>query len=300
MSSIQEISDELTTKVNEIRLSKNHPLTKNKIFILLEGKTDIKLFRNIFNHQTTYIEEINGKEKVIKALEILQNEGFVKILGIKDADFDHLEYNRYEHINLFLTDYADMEIQMIESLAFESLINEYSHKDCYEDFLDTLKDKLYNETIVIGYFRWFNEKKFKEDNNYLLRFKGLKFNSFIEVSKCNIVVNREKFFLNLIEQSNSNLNSDNLENIISNLKLNSDDYLQICNGHDITKLLAYLFNHKDNSDKSNINQDRIEEALRLSYNFEDFKQTNLYYNINDWQQKYDMEVFKTYHIHNPK
>ena len=291
MSSIQDISDELTTKVNEIRLSKNHPLTKNRVFILLEGKTDIKLFRNIFNRQTTYIEEINGKEKVIQALEILQNEGFSKIFGIKDADFDHLKDVRHEHINLFLTDYADMEIQMIESSAFKSLIHEYSHKDCYDDFLDDLKNKLYNEALVIGYLRWFNEKKYKESNDYLLRFKGLNFNNFTEVSKCNITVNTEIFFSTLLEHSNFDLNNNDLKDIIDNLKSNSDNYLQICSGHDITKLLAYLFNHKENSDKSNINQERIEEALRLSYNLDYFKQTDLYNKINNWQQEQDNIFF---------
>ena len=288
MSSIQDISDELSIKLNELKMSKNHPLTKNRVFILLEGKTDIKLFRNIFNHQTTYIQEINGKEKIIEALKILQSEGFVKIFGIKDADFDHLENTIYKNINLFLTDYSDMEIQMVESYAFESLINEYSHKDCYEDFLENLKNKLYNEALIIGYLRWFNEKNFKENGNYLLRFKGVNFNNFIEVSKCNISININKFFIEIIQYSNSNLNSDDLKCIINNLKSISDDYLQICNGHDITKLLAYLFNHQGNSDKTNIKQERVEEALRLSYNFNDFKETDLYFNLNNWQQNYNI------------
>jgi hypothetical protein len=293
MSSIQDISDELNIKVNEIRLSKNHPLTKNNIFILLEGNTDIKLFRNFFNYQTTYIEEINGKEKVIEALEILQNEGFLKILGIKDADFDHLESYTYDNINLFITDYADMEIHMIESSAFESLINEFSKKDCHKIFLSELKNKLYSETLIIGCLRWFNDKQFKENGNYLLRFKGLNFNNFIDVSLCNILINEDKLLLEILIHSGSDLTTDNLKNIINNLKSNSDNYQQICNGHDIAKLLAYLFNHKDNSDKSNINQERIEEALRLSYNLDDFKKTKLYNDLNKWQQQFDIQIFKT-------
>jgi len=293
MSSIQDISDELTTKLNELRMSKNHPSMRNKIFILLEGKTDIKLFRNIFNHQTTYIEEINGKEKIIKALEILQSEGFVKIFGIKDADFDNLENIVYENINLFLTDYADMEIQMIESSAFESLINEFSHQECYDEFLNNLKNKLYNETIIIGYLRWYNEKNFREKGSYLLRFKRLKFQEFTEVSKCNIVISTEDFFTETIKHSDLDLNTNDLKNEINDLKSYSNDSLQICNGHDITALLAYLFNYKENSDKSNINQNRIEEALRLAYNFNDFKQMNLYNNLNNWQQQYNIQIFKT-------
>jgi len=99
MNEIQDISNQLNTKLNEIRLSKNHPSVKGKIFVLLEGKTDIKLFRNIFNPDKTYISQINGKEKLKQALEILHDEGYSTIFGIKDSDFDNLENITYENIN---------------------------------------------------------------------------------------------------------------------------------------------------------------------------------------------------------
>jgi len=286
MNDIQDISNQLNTKLNEIRLSKNHPSVKDKVFVLLEGKTDIKLFRNIFNPDKTYITQINGKEKLKQALEILQNEEYSKIFGIKDADFDNLEHITYENINLFITDYADMEIHMIESSAFESIINEFASENCYKIFLDNLKDNLYNETISIGYIRWFNEKLSKSIN-----FKRLNYENFINKSKCNISIDLNKLINEVVNISN--LKKQEIENEIKNLKLISDDYLQICNGHDITKLLSYLFNHQDNSDKTNIKQERIEEALRLSYNFNDFQKTILYNNLDNWQQQYNIQVFKT-------
>lgn len=292
MSSIQDISDELYTKLNEIRLSKNHPLTKNKIFILLEGKTDVKLFRNIFNHQNTNIDQINGKEKIIKVLEKLKNEGFTKIFGIKDSDFDNLENITYSNINLFITDYADMELHMLESQALESLVNEFSIESCHKVFLENLRRKLYAETIFIGYLRWYNERYFKENGDYLFRFKGLNFNDFIKISHCDFSIDLNVFFNKLIDFSNINLTKNDLENIISDLKLISNNYLQICNGHDITKLLSLLFNNQ-NSDTSNLNQKRIEEALRLSYSFEYFTSSTLYHSLQEWQNSYEIELFKT-------
>jgi len=292
MSSIQDISDELSTKLNEIRLSKHHPLTKHKVFVLLEGKTDIKLFRNIFNNQAININQINGKEKIIKALQMLQGEGFIKIFGIKDSDFDNLENITYEDINLFITDYADMEIQMIESQAFESLLNEFSDDNCHEIFLENLKEKLYKETIIIGYLRWYNEIYFKENNEYLLRFKGLNFSNFTNALVCDVSINSDDVLNEIIKLSNLDLNNSDLEEIIKSLELSSNNHLQICNGHDITTVLANLFNHKNNSDKSNINQNRIEEALRLSYTFEDFTNTNLYSTLKEWQETLGLQVFK--------
>lgn len=291
MNSVQEASNELSFKLNEIRLSKNHPLTKNKVFILLEGKTDIKLFRNIFNNKTTNIYQLIGKEKIIQALEILQNEGIVKIFGIKDADFDNLDGTSYDNINLFITDYADMEIQMIESQAFESLINEFAHDNCYKDFLLELKDKLYQEASIIGYLRWYNEKNFKENGEYLFKFKGLNFSSFTEVKICDISINTDNFFTEIIKISKIDLTNYDLKEIIDNLKEVSSDFLQICNGHDMANLLACLFRDKNNSDKGkNINKDRIEEALRLSYAFDDFTQTKLYSLLRQWQETNSVQI----------
>ena len=286
MNDIQDISNQLNTKLNEIRLSKNHPSVKDKVFVLLEGKTDIKLFRNIFNSDKTYITQINGKEKLKQALEILQDEGYSKIFGIKDSDFDNLENITYNDINLFITDYADMEIHMIESSAFESIINEFASENCYEFFLGNLKENLYNETISIGYTRWFNERLSKNIN-----FKRLNYENFINKSECNISIDSNELINEIINISD--LNKNEIVREIENLKSISDDYLQICNGHDITKLLAYLFNHQGNSDKTNIKQERIEEALRLSYNFNDFQKTRLYNDLNNWQQQYNIQILKT-------
>ena len=286
MNDIQDISNQLNTKLNEIRLSKNHPSVKGKIFVLLEGKTDIKLFRNIFNPDKTYISQINGKEKLKQALEILHDEGYSTIFGIKDSDFDNLENITYENINLFITDYADMEIHMIESSAFESIINEFASENCYKTFLNNLKENLYSETSYIGYIRWFNERLSKNIN-----FKRLNYENFINKSKCNISIDSDKLIDEIINVSGLNKNEIVME--VEELKSISDDYLQICNGHDITKLLAYLFNYQGNSDKTNIKQERIEEALRLSYNFNDFKETRLYNNLNNWQQQYNIQIFKT-------
>jgi len=292
MSNIQDISNELNTKLNELRLSKNHPLMREKIFVLLEGNTDVKFFRNIFNITTTNINRINGKEKIIKALEILQNEEFTKIIGIKDADFDHLENITYNNINIFLTDYADIEIHMIESSAFQSLINEFSSENCYEEFLSVLKEKIYDKALLIGYLRWFNERYFKDKNRYILRFEGLNYNSFIEVSDCDFSINEENLLLEIISHSKCQLRREELEEEVNYLKSISDNHLQICNGHDIAKILAYLFNHKNNSEKTNIKQDRIEEALRLSYDISDFQQTNLYNDLSAWEKQYNIKILK--------
>ena len=54
-----------------------------------------------------------------------------------------------------------------------------------------------------------------------------------------------------------------------------------------------IFSTRENSDKRNINQEKIEEAFRLSFHFDDFKQTNLFQNLNSWCQTNDYQIFCT-------
>ena len=268
MNSLQEVANEVTSKLVEIRLSIHHEQNKDKIFILLEGETDIKLFRKIFSHNYTDTTSLKGKDKLNEALSILRNEGYLQVIGIRDADFEYLEENMpVEH--LFLTDYHDMEIEMIESDALQAVIDEFSTMECYTSLCENLKNNIYEIALYIGYIRWYSERE-----NGLFNFKRVPFNSCISYNNCQISFDGEKLLELLLEQlENRELN---LEIEIDNLKNISTNRLQICNGHDLTLLISNYFT------KGNINQNKIEEALRLSYHFRYFKDTNLFQSLTLW------------------
>lgn len=282
MNSLQELSNALDSKLTGLRLSVVHPLNKNKVFVLLEGNTDIKLFRNIFSNVNTDIIEFKGKKNLIEALETLINEEYKNIIGIKDADFDNLEEVTYPH-NLFMTDYHDMEIEMIERDGLSSLINEFSKEECYDILCGDLKNDVYNIAIEIGYIRWYSERE-----NGLFNFKKFNWNNLLSYDNCHIIFDIESLSSLLLAQLD---NSDgiNIQEEVTNLKALSTDKLQICNGHDMTLLIANYF------PIGNINDKKIEEALRLSYHFSHFKNTNLFQNLNLWANANNYQLFDETH-----
>lgn len=289
MNSLKNEASDLETKLVEIRLSIQHPQNQDKVFVLLEGKTDIKLFRKIFSNDYTDTSSLIGKNKVVEALQTLHNESFTQVIGIKDADFEHLE-NTPIIDNLFMTDYHDMEIEMIESNALNAVICEFSSSDeYYRKFLKNLKNNIYDISLEIGYARWHNEREKSK-----LKFERLNFNKFIEVKKCEINFTMDNFLDSLIQHS-TNTSTSNLElkHGINKLKVMSQDKLQISNGHDLTKLIAMLVSKQDNSDKYNTNQRKIEESLRLSYTINDFKNTELFGKLGDWANS---NSYKLFHI----
>ena len=293
MNSLREEADNLVTKLVEIRLLISHPQNKDKVFVLLEGRTDIKLFRKLFSSASVDINELNGKPKLVEALETLLAEGNLQVIGITDADFDHLD-NTPQINNLFVTDYHDMEIEMIESKALESIIHEFSSEKCHDSLLDNMKEIIYSIAENIGYTRWINETENNLNGQYVLRFKGLKFKDFIEVKTCNIEFNLDSFLTSLLTHSTDcPIDKNDLIQKINELKEHSADKRQLCNGHDLTQLISMFFSTRENRERGNINQDKIEEGLRLSYHFDDFKQSNLFRNLTSWCQTNNQKIFCT-------
>ena len=283
MNSLREGSNDFDIKLVEIRESIRHPANNFKVFILLEGNTDIKLFRNIFSYQYTDIIQVKGKEKVVKALNILIDGEKINIIGIADADFEYLEeVNSTNHF--FITDYHDMEIEMIESDGISSVVNEFSQEECYRSLVDNLKQDVYNIAMEIGYIRWYSEKVRLATEKGLFDFKRVKLNSLVSYDNCQILFDLEKFMeLLLVQLENSD--DINIQEEVNKLKELSTDKLQICNGHDMTTLISNYF------PIGNINKDKIEEALRLSYHFSHFKNTNLFQNLNEWANSNNYRLF---------
>ncbi|MDK9694452.1 MAG: DUF4435 domain-containing protein [Sulfurimonas sp.] len=276
VNSLQTAANQLDSKLSEIRLSISHPSNKNKVFILLEGNTDIKLFRKFFVKDYADTTGLVGKEKVIKALEILIAEGYTQIIGIKDADFDHLLNTQTVH-NLFITDFHDMEIQMIESPALDSVIAEYGKADART--ID-IKEKTYAAVLTIGYARYFNEKKKYAGEERDLSFDSLKFQNFIQLKDEQLLFDEVNFLFELISESkkrkpNLQIAEQQLKNEIESSEAESYDIRQVCSGHDMTKVLGLVL-------LKNPDGNEIEKALRLAYSLQYFQQTSLYSQLQSW------------------
>ena len=278
-NSLREVSEKETIKITEFRIVLNHIKKDNsKVLILVEGNTDIKFFRKIFNTDHSIVKELNGKDKIKNILNTLLSD-FNNVFGIRDLDFDKLE-SYPNSKNLFLTDYHDFEIEMIESISFTDIVNENSNDECHANYLVNLKDNIYSIALIIGYLRWFNEKTYKAASSHILLFDGLKFEDFIKLNNCQLELINDVFYDKLLVHSKTknptlSLTKEDIVNKIDELKRISSDKLQICCGHDLTEIISIALNKR-------INRKNIESHLRVSYKFDYFKNTQLYKKIKEW------------------
>lgn len=143
-------------KIDELRFDFAHPLTQNKTFILLEGDTDVRFYRKLYADERFKIEVLPGGkmflEKGLQELSLL----FKAIIGIRDADFAHLENQTPCLANLFFTDFHDSEMLMAASdTTFSAVLHEFC------DLPRTVHEKLRKDLLIalrfVSYLRWFNE-----------------------------------------------------------------------------------------------------------------------------------------------
>ena len=111
-------------KSNELKLLLNHPSYKDNILLLLEGAPAIRLFRSLLRYERITLDSVDGKLDLINVVESLKSDGYTAVIGICDADFDHilgLDRSRAEQ-GIYLTDVHDAEMMMINSSARQACI----------------------------------------------------------------------------------------------------------------------------------------------------------------------------------
>ncbi|MDI9878979.1 DUF4435 domain-containing protein [Flectobacillus longus] len=270
-------------KITELRLDMSHPLNKEKVFILLEGESDVRFYRKFFYPDITKVEYIpGGKNSLEQGIKLLSNKS--KLMGIRDADFLHLEGIKSTYSNLFLSDYHDEEMMIVANKdAIYSVISEYNGTIRYSE-MNEFVTKLLNAIQFIGYLRWYNER-----NECEFRFSPLNISNFVD--KESLIVYGETQIIEKILAFSPNAKNRNIESIISGVKAlyhDSHNLLQVCNGHDFMKVLAFFCsgNGKDISEKN------IAAQCRISYSLEHFKQTQLFRDTSNWALQNNCVIYR--------
>jgi hypothetical protein len=278
--------DENST-INAIRLSLRHPQGKRIVWVLVEGETDQKLYSKLIDGNDVKVTMVpGGVGSLRKAVATLVEESD-QLVGIRDADFLHLD-NKQESIRcLFLTDVHDAEMMILMCDAvFHCVVAEYL-PDRLNDFVQ-LRDELLSSLTFLGGIRWINDNE-----NLDLNFKaGLTsfYNSVdltLDKSKC----------LQKIEQCSPNKKRIPSETEIDDKIVGVSDRYNLCNGHDFESAFAIYITEKnrisDQKDKGGINSSDIGKALRVAYRKEDFVCTKLYKYLRDWEIETNYMLFAT-------
>jgi len=253
-------------KINELKGFHYHAKFHNKILVLVEGDSDVLFFKKLIDN--VKLEAIpGGNPKVEKAVEELLPVHRLTI-GIRDADFLHLNIEKYQKENIFLTDVHDIEML---SLNNEQIFLNVSTTYQISQSLHELCQELYHLSLI----KWFNSIGLDENDNnesHGFNFKGLKINKIQ-------LTDLEDCIVNILAMNPLQVqwNSDIIKSELEQLKARNPDVYQLTNGHD-------LILHLKNFCSKNISSDELERFVRGVYRAEDFKQTKLWQDVSNWQE----------------
>lgn len=267
-----------------------NPLTS----VLVEGESDVLLYSKFLNLSLCSIEEMRGKEKLLKIMEILDNikSKTKRTIAIVDADLDHLTQTTYNP-NILLTDTHDAEIMMFFSSAFERVIKEYFKKEkCNtQEEIEATRNKLINLSIPMAAMRIFdknNNLHFSFKPNYDTE-KDFPYAKFIN-AKSNILefINIEKMVSTTCSYHGNQGQTINQKEAVEEIKeILSKKYPIhfILHGHDIMHIMELSLKSYGKKTKQKKTFDDFETSFRLTYTLEDFSQTTLYQNLLNFSYK---------------
>ena len=276
-------ADDIANNIRMIRSS------HNGVILIVEGHTDVRVYERLINNTQCMFIPAHGKETAINVLTKLEIDKFKGILTIVDADFWRLDGIKPDSMNLLLTDTHDLETTMLSSNALDKVISEFGSIPKIKKHVDSIPDRLLNCALPIGLFRWLSSPT-KE--NWGLKFKNMEFDCFLDDEKLKVDIN------NLIKEVKTNSDDFSLSDKDIKLKIDSlietkinHDPWQVCSGHDMIQILAIgLENIFGNHRSKNIDMDKVDGILRLSYEFSHFNETHLHDAIKDWER--DNQPFK--------
>ncbi|MDP3432589.1 MAG: DUF4435 domain-containing protein [Bacteroidota bacterium] len=270
-------------KIDELILDISHPNSKGLVFIFVEGESDIKLFRKLFDIGHCKVESIpGGNPKVEECVKFLI-ERYPLIFGIRDSDFIQLNDKLYCEPNIFLTDFHDIEMTMVaQDDVFSAIVYEFT--DIQMDGHNNLRSGLLNILEEISLLKWLNELE-----SLNLTFKGVGFADLISFEKQSVDFNQ--YFSRVLSKSVEPLisQSDVLLNKIHDLKRRSPDPFHLCNGHDFLKAFAaYIM--KINF--SNMSDNQLSSLFRVKYSRPHFMNTTLYKNTSQWAESNHCSIYE--------
>ncbi|KJR40975.1 hypothetical protein MCHI_003134 [Candidatus Magnetoovum chiemensis] len=255
-----------------IRLQLRDKSAANKVWIIVEGETDQRLFSNLIKpHHVEFEIAPAGVNSLLEIVSTLLKET-KRILGIRDADFLHLDGKSNTAENIFLTDFHDAEMMIIScDEAYRKVAAEFLTKE-KEPY--SLREKVIESITFIGGLRWINHIDDLE-----LKFDGLGLGRCYDGKTA--VLNEDGYINAIIKRSPNKKKEISKEEVRSKIDSVSD-CLNLCSGHDFQKAFALYVSSKD---------EVIGSAFRLAYRFEDFQETNLYKQLKRFSDEQSLSLF---------
>lgn len=278
------VSDPIDTE-SAIRLALKTPVGLRVTWVIVEAEADVYVYGKFMLPDTTVVKTSvddfghKGYRNVEHIVCEIRNECPVAhIIGIRDADYSRYDPTSAKTDNVFLTDYRDLEMLLLKSdTVLQSL------KDWVPDF-----GNVFPQCVSVcrhfGYMRICNAIY-----GLFVKFRELRVSKFWDFGIQSVIADWQRRSTDkFIELAGSGLTVDGFKAFVIEKDLENEDSHHVCQGHDLISLLSLsLKNVKVYSEQA------IMQRMMDSYGIDDFRKTQLYADILEWQDGEGVTVLKS-------
>ena len=255
---------------------------------VVEGVTDRRLYGKFFDKDRVEVIIAHSKSNVRNTIrETFKERKFRRVVGIIDADLDRLT-GKAHNAPLFLTDTRDSEGMMLNSKAFDDILDEYGDRDRMDRFTDShgsIKKAIMSAAYPIGLLMYLSDTK-----GLGFSFKELDYEYFIDrkTLKCDV----KRMIENIMSRSRAarHVSVKNVYQMI--LTEEEHEKKDVCRGHDLMAVMAiglkYIFGANNSR---NLNDDILSGSFRLAYDRDDIESTELYRESSEWCKENDLALW---------
>ena len=249
--------------------------------LILEGETDARVFNRFVDAGACEIEVAFGKQNVLQALDLLEDEGFPGVVAVVDADFDRLLGRSQGLENLCVTDCHDLDLTIFGTCALQRYIVEHAEperlKSEFKSDIHAIRAKIIESTLPLAYCRLISENR-----NLRLFFGDLQYDKFVRLD--DLSVNTEELLATLIARSSTSCTVANLTRLVNDERANSHDPYQLANGHDVAAILGIALRKMLAARRfAQTWASEIEAGLRLAFDWEGIAETTVYKCLEGWE-----------------
>lgn len=261
-------------KANEIRLKRQ---IHKGCFLIVEGRDDRMFFEQFVERHDCQVIVAGGKERVIEVIRILDADSIPGVVGVVDADFDHIEGHRNAINNLIVLETADLEALLIRSAALERVLIELGSGEKIAAYGGNIREALLAAAVSIGCLRLHSQRA-----GLGLTFRHLRYGRFVRLESLTIDV--QALVREVVNRSQRpGLTLDNVVQSVSATHLSVHDHWLVGFGSDMVEILAFgLRKTLGTNNAKDVEGRVVRRCLRLAFQWNDLNKTDLSRNLREW------------------
>ena len=276
------------SKVAELSLLLSNDAYKDKCALLVEGPDD-RVFYNYYIDEASVVIDVQvGCGLIPDVLSLISsiNQYKDRVIGIKDADFDHIKRVTYGLDTLFVTDTHDWETMTMTKECEEKVSLEVIERRMNDVF-----GKVMSDISNYSYLKFYNDVEICGKGLEGISFRGFSISKVYDgVNECSIDT--------CLMEVNKHANNSRLSHFPSKetfetfIKDNSPvDLYQLSCGHDVIHSLVCKF-AKELKKQPTTGYSTIGKLFRSSYSVYHFKDTFLYKNVLVWSERNNKKIWR--------